>query len=65
MLFPVFNAGACAGSSATFTPLVESVVDLCYFRNPALALAVLQREDLLVRPMKVERHVRYLLVEPL
>ena len=34
-------------------------------RDPAPALAVLERQDLLMRPVKVKRHVRYLLIEPL
>jgi hypothetical protein len=45
--------------------LVEALIDLCDLRDPALALCVLQRKDLFVRPMKVIGDVRYLLIEPL
>jgi len=45
--------------------LVEALVDLRDFAHPALSLAVLQREDLFVRPVKVKGYVRYLLIEPL
>src|SRR5262249_37221324 len=45
--------------------LIEAPVDAGDFRDPALALAMVQRQNLLVRPMKVIRHIRYLLVEPL
>jgi len=44
---------------------VEALIDLRDLRDPALALSVLQRQNLLVRPMKVIGDVRYLLVEPL
>jgi hypothetical protein len=45
--------------------LVEALIDLSDLRDPALALGVLQRKNLFVRPMKVIGDVRYLLVEPL
>jgi hypothetical protein len=45
--------------------VVETLVDLGNLGNPTLALSVLERHDLLVRPMKVIRNVRYLLIEPL
>jgi len=41
------------------------LVDLGNLGDPALAFAVLQRQDFLVRPVKVIGNVRYLLVEPL
>jgi hypothetical protein len=40
-------------------------VELGDFRHPALALGVLQRHYLFVRPVKVKSDVRYLLIEPL
>jgi hypothetical protein len=45
--------------------LVEALIDLCDLCDPALALGVLQRKNLFVRPMKVIGDVRYLLIEPL
>jgi hypothetical protein len=45
--------------------LVKSLVDPGDFGDPALALAVFEREDLLMRPVKVISNVRYLLIEPL
>jgi len=56
------------GSSRWLTVLgtvVQPAVDTGDFRDPALPLAVLQREDLIVRPVKMKRDVRYLLVQPL
>jgi len=44
--------------------IVESPIDLCDLVDPALSLGVLEPENLLVRPVKVIRDVRYLLVEP-
>jgi hypothetical protein len=41
------------------------LIDLCDLGDPALALGVLQRQNLFVRPMKVIGDVRYLLIEPL
>jgi hypothetical protein len=45
--------------------VVEALVDPCNLGDPTLAFGVLQRQDFLVRPVKVIRNVRYLLVEPL
>jgi hypothetical protein len=42
--------------------LIEALIDLRNLRNPALALGVLQCQDLLVRPVKVISNVRYLLI---
>jgi len=44
---------------------IESPIDLGDLSDPALALAVFEREDLVVRPVKVIGNVRYLLIEPL
>ncbi len=44
--------------------LVQALIDPGDLGNPALPLAVLQRHDLLIRPMKVIGDVGYLLVEP-
>jgi hypothetical protein len=59
---------AGVGYSSTTKParlFVETLVDLCNLGNPTLALSMLQRQNSLVRPMKVIRNVRYLLIEPL
>jgi hypothetical protein len=45
--------------------LIESLVDLRDLRDPSLTLGVLERQDLVVRPVKVIGNVRYLLIEPL
>jgi hypothetical protein len=45
--------------------LVEPVVDLCDLGDPALTFGMIERQDLFVRPVKMVRHIRYLLVEPL
>jgi hypothetical protein len=45
--------------------IVESLVDLGDLGDPTTALGVLQRQNLLVRPVKVIGNVRYLLIEPL
>lgn len=45
--------------------LVQTLVDLRDLRDPLLALCVLERENLFVRPVEMERDVRYLLVQPL
>jgi hypothetical protein len=54
-----------ATRSRLFGLLVEALVYLGDLLDPALSLAVLQREDFFVRPVKVKRDVRYLLIEPL
>jgi hypothetical protein len=41
------------------------MVDFGYLGDPALTLAVFERHDLFVRPVKVICDVRYLLIEPL
>jgi hypothetical protein len=45
--------------------IVEALVDFGYFVNPALALKVVQFENLCVRPVEMISNVRYLLIEPL
>ena len=45
--------------------LIEALIDLRNLHDPALALGVLQGQNLFVRPMKVIGNVGYLLVEPL
>jgi hypothetical protein len=45
--------------------LVEALVYLRYLPDPAPPLAVFEREDLVVRPVKVKSYVRYLLLKPL
>jgi len=44
---------------------VQASIDARDFFHPRRALAMLQGKDFLVRPVKVIRHVRYLLAEPL
>jgi hypothetical protein len=44
---------------------VQTAVDLRDLTDPLFPLCVFEPEDLLVRPMKVIRDVRYLLAEPL
>jgi len=46
------------------TALVQGPIDLHDLVDPTRTLAMLQREDLVVLPMKVIRQVRYLLAEP-
>jgi len=45
--------------------VIETLVDPGNFSYPTLALGMFQRQNLFVRPMKVIRNVRYLLIEPL
>jgi hypothetical protein len=45
--------------------LVEPPIDLGDLGDPTLAFAMLHRQDLGVRPVKVKCQIRYLLVEPL
>jgi len=51
--------------SGRLSLVVQTLVDLCNLGDPTLAFGMLQRQDFLVRPVKVIRDVRYLLVEPL
>jgi hypothetical protein len=44
---------------------VEAAIDLGDLVDPTEALAVLERQYLRVRPMKVKSQVGYLLVQPL
>jgi len=44
---------------------VETPIDLRNLGNPTLPLGMVQRQNLLVRPVKVIGNVRYLLIEPL
>jgi len=48
-----------------FHLFIESLIDPGDFGDPSLALAMFERKDLLMRPVKVISNVRYLLVEPL
>jgi hypothetical protein len=61
------RAASVAGAEALMTgrALIESLVDLRDLRDPSLTLGVLERQDLVVRPVKVIGNVRYLLIEPL
>jgi len=52
-------------SRAPWTLFIEAPVDLCDLGDPTLALGVLERQDFFVRPVKVIRNIRYLLIEPL
>lgn len=45
--------------------VVEALVDFRDLLDPALALKVVQFENLCVRPVKVISNIRYLLIEPL
>jgi len=51
--------------SDVFHLFVEALVDFGNLCNPTLTLAVFERQDLLVRPVKVIGDIRYLLIEPL
>ncbi|MEN3334219.1 MAG: hypothetical protein V7641_3584 [Blastocatellia bacterium] len=44
--------------------LIEPFVDPGDFRHPLLTLQMLQREDLVVRPVEVISDVSYLFIEP-
>lgn len=44
---------------------IETGIDFGNFRHPLPAFSVLQHQDLMVRPVKVKRDIRYLLIEPL
>jgi hypothetical protein len=44
---------------------IEAEIDFGNLRHPLPALSVLQHQDLAVRPVKVKRDIRYLLIEPL
>jgi hypothetical protein len=45
--------------------IVKPLVDFGDLANPAIAFSVFQMKYLVVRPVKVIRNVRYLLIEPL
>jgi hypothetical protein len=45
--------------------LVEALINLGDFCNPALALRMVQRQNLFVRPVKMIGNVGYLLIQPL
>jgi hypothetical protein len=45
--------------------LVQASVDSGDLFHPGRAFPMLQAQDLLMRPMKVISHIRYLLAEPL
>lgn len=58
---------AASGSrlTALVRLVVDSAVDRRHFLRPSPTIGVLQREDVVERPMQVIRDVGYLLVEPL
>jgi hypothetical protein len=45
--------------------LISPLIDSGDFRDPALAFTMLERKDLVMRPVKVIRDVRYLLEQSL
>jgi hypothetical protein len=47
------------------TLLVGTLIDFGNFSDPTLPFGMFQRQDFLVRPVKVISNVRYLLEEPL
>ena len=55
----------CSLSHSTAAVLVQTAIDLDDLLHPARAFAMLQVHDLVVRPMKVIRQIRYLFAEPL
>jgi hypothetical protein len=61
----LFSRPAMHQDSGRLSLVVQTLVDLCNLGDPTLAFGMLQRQDFLVRPVKVIRDVRYLLVEPL
>jgi hypothetical protein len=60
VLFP-FEGNVCSSAAV----VVQAPVDAGNLIDPTLAVAMLQREDLIVRPMKMKCDIRYLLIEPL
>jgi hypothetical protein len=62
---PVVPAAGYASRTESALLVVETPVDPRNLCDPTLALGMLQRQDFLVRPVKVIRNVRYLLIQPL
>jgi len=62
---PVLDDAKAARGSGFAALVVEPAIDLRDLLDPALAFAMLQAQDLLVRPVKVIRDIRDLLIEPL
>jgi len=54
-----------ASKSSSAHLLVEALIDLGDFCNPALTFSMLHRQNLFVRPVKVIGDISYLLIEPL
>ena len=52
-------------SSSLAVVVVQAAIDLDDFLDPTPTLAVLQAQDVVMRPVKVVRQIRYLFVEPL
>src|SRR5688500_20365485 len=53
-----------SSSSWTGSLLVQPLVDAGDLGDPPLTRSVVELHDLVVRPMKVKSHVRFLLVQP-
>jgi hypothetical protein len=53
------------GLATALRLVIEASIDLGDLRDPALALAMLEPQDLCVRPVEMKGNVRYLLIEPL
>jgi len=62
-LWPYLQKRASYQTSAF--AIVETLIDLRNLADPALPLGVLQRQYVLVRPVKVICNIRYLLIEPI
>jgi len=45
--------------------LVQTSIDLADFQHPPAPFAMVERQQLFVRPVKMKGNVRYLLIEPL
>jgi hypothetical protein len=61
---PFLQTSAASRTRSAFS-VVDALVDPCNLGDPTLTLGVLERQYFLVRPVKVIRNVRYLLIEPL
>jgi hypothetical protein len=58
-------ADAPSGLPIAFPLLVEASIDPGNLCDPALALAMFQRQHFGLRPVEMKCNVRYLLIEPL